>query len=83
MLRIVATQLKVTPECWAEYGQRAETRREHLLELQSNFSFQTLTTRHYRASIQSLEELALQTDKGMVLACELAEGMRRKRVLLP
>ena len=54
LLRMVATQLKVTPECWAEYGQRAETRREHLLELQSNFSFQTFTTRHYRASIQML-----------------------------
>ena len=54
LLRMVATQLKVTPECWAEYGQRAETRCEHLLELQSNFSFQTFTTRHYRASIQML-----------------------------
>ncbi|MBN8758468.1 Tn3 family transposase [Variovorax sp. SCN45] len=83
LLRMVAAQLKVTPECWAEYGQRAETRREHLLELQSNFGFQTFTTRHYRASIQSLEELALQTDKGIVLASELADGLRRKSILLP
>ncbi len=83
LLRMVAAQLKVTPECWAEYGQRAETRREHLLELQSNFGFQTFTTRHYRASIQSLEELALQTDKGIVLASELTDGMRRKSILLP
>lgn len=83
LLRMVAAQLKVTPECWAEYGQRAETRREHLLELQSNFGFQTFTTRHYRASIQSLEELALQTDKGIVLASELTDGMRQKSILLP
>ena len=74
LLRMVAAQLKVTPECWAEYGQRAETRREHLLELQSNFGFQTFTTRHYRASIQSLEELALQTDKGIVLAASIKQG---------
>ena len=83
LLRMVAAQLKVMPECWVEYGQRAETRREHLLELQSIFSFQTFTTRHYRASIQSLEDLALQTDKGIVLASELADGLRRKSILLP
>ena len=83
LLCMVAAQLKVTPECWAEYGQRAETRREHLLELQSIFSFQTFTTRHYRASIQSLEDLALQTDKGIVLASELTDGLRRKSILLP
>ena len=83
LLRMVAAQLKVTPECWAEYGQRAETRREHLLELQSIFGFQTFTTRHYRASIQSLDEHAMQTDKGIVLASELADGLRRKSILLP
>ena len=27
LLRLVATQLKVPPEAWADYGQRAETRR--------------------------------------------------------
>jgi len=83
LLGMVAAQLKVAPECWAEYGQRAETRREHLLELQSIFGFHTFTTRHYRASIQSLEDLAWQTDKGIVLASELVEGLRRKNVLLP
>jgi len=83
LLRMVAAQLKVTPECWVDYGQRAETRREHLLELQSIFGFQTFTTRHYRASIQSLDEHAMQTDKGIVLASELADGLRRKSILLP
>ncbi|WP_189662923.1 DUF4158 domain-containing protein, partial [Pseudomonas amygdali] len=47
LLRLVATQLKVPPEAWADYGQRAETRREHLLELQTLFEFQPFTTRHY------------------------------------
>ncbi len=41
LLRLVATQLKVPPEAWADYGQRAETRREHLLELQALFEFHT------------------------------------------
>ena len=83
LLRLVATQLKVPPEAWADYGQRAETRREHLLELQSIFGFQAFATRHYRPSVHSLDELAWQTDKGIVLATELIEGLRQKSVLLP
>lgn len=39
LLRLVATQLKVSPDAWSDYGQRAETRREHLLELQTIFGF--------------------------------------------
>jgi len=83
LLRIVATQLKVPVELWAEYGRRAETRREHLLELQSVFGFKPFTMRHYRLSIHSLDELAWQTDKGIVLASALVEGLRRQSVLLP
>lgn len=83
LLRLVAMQLKVPTEAWADYGQRAETRREHLLELQSVFGFQTFTTRNYRPSVHSLDELAWQTDKGIVLATALVDGLRRKGVLLP
>ena len=83
LLRLVASQLKVPPEAWADYGQRAETRREHLLELQSVFGFQPFTTRHYRPSVYSLDELAWQTDKGIVLATALVDGLRRKSILLP
>ena len=39
LLRLVATQLRVPPEAWTDYGQRAETGREHLLELQSVFGY--------------------------------------------
>ncbi|RMR63868.1 Transposase, Tn3 family, partial [Pseudomonas savastanoi pv. fraxini] len=83
LLRLVATQLKVPPEAWADYGQRAETRREHLLELQALFEFQPFTTRHYRPCVHSLDELAWQSDKGFVLATELVEGLRRQNILLP
>ncbi len=56
LLRLVATQLKVPPEAWKDCGQRAETRREHLLERQSVFGFQPFTTRHYRPSVNRLDE---------------------------
>ena len=84
LLRIVAAQLKVPVESWNDYGQREQTRREHLLELQSVFGFQPFTTiNHYRSAVHSLKELAWQTGKGIVLAVSLVENLRQKSILLP
>ena len=85
LLNIVAKELNVLREAWNDYGhQRAETRREHLSELQAAYGFQSFTTlSHYRAAVHSLGELALQTDKGIVLASTLVESLRSKGVLLP
>lgn len=84
VLTLAADQLKVSPDVWQDYGRRDQTRREHLVELQAAFGFQPFTTlSHYRAAVHSLDDLARQTDKGIVLARELADGLRRKSVLLP
>lgn len=83
MLRLIATQLNVSVDSWTQYGQRAETRREHLLELQSIFGFQPFTMQHYRSAVHGLDELAWQTDKGMVLASALIEWLRSRLILLP
>jgi hypothetical protein len=84
LLKWVADQLKVGVESWPDYGQREQTRREHLVELQTVFGFQPFTTlNHYRTAVHSLYELAWQTDKGIVLANELVEGLRHRCVLLP
>ncbi|HBR5099697.1 TPA: DUF4158 domain-containing protein, partial [Klebsiella pneumoniae] len=37
-------------------------------ELQTVFGFQPFTIGHYRQAVQLLTELAMQTDKGIVLA---------------
>lgn len=83
LLRMVATQLKVPEDCWGEYAQREQTRREHLVELQNTFGFQTFTLRYYRPAVHSLADLAWQTDKGIVLATALVENLRQQHVLLP
>ncbi len=83
LLKMVADQLKVGVESWDEYGQREQTRREHLVELQTVFGFQPFTMRHYRQAVQSLTELAMQTDKGIVLASTLIEHLRQQSVILP
>ncbi len=73
LLRMVAAQLKMPVESWSEYGQREQTRREHLVELQTVFGFKPFTMSHYRQAVHTLTELALQTDKGIVLASALVE----------
>ena len=80
LLKLVANQLKMPPDMWQNYGQREQTRREHLVELQTAFGFQPFSTaNHYRAAVHGLNELAWQTDKGFVLATDLVDGLRRKK----
>ena len=83
LLKLVADQIKVNIESWGEYGQREQTRREHLVELQTVFSFQPFTMSHYRQAVHTLTELAMQTDKGIVLASALIEHLRRLSIILP
>ena len=84
LLRIVTDQLKLSGDIWNDYSQRPETRREHLLELQSIYGFQSFTTfHHYRDAVYGLSNLAWQTDKGIVLARELVDQLRNRNILLP
>ena len=83
VLAFVATQLKLSVPEWAVYGQREQTRREHLLELQAAFGFQAFGLPHYRAAMPWLAEVARQTDKGVVLVQALMGHLRRQGILLP
>ncbi|HIE4356009.1 TPA: Tn3 family transposase, partial [Proteus mirabilis] len=56
---------------------------EHLSELQTVFGFRPFTMSHYRQAVQMLTELAMQTDKGIVLASALIGHLRRQSVILP
>jgi TnpA family transposase len=82
LLKLVADQLKVAAERWDEYGQREQTRRNHLVELQIAFGFQIFAIGHYQQAVRTLTELAMQTDKGIVLASALIEHLRRKSIVL-
>ncbi len=84
LLAFVSQQLGVDSASWEQYGQREQTRREHLIELQTALALQTFTTtHHYQPSIHSLSDLARQTDKGIVLATVLIEKLRQQKILLP
>lgn len=80
---MVASQLKIPTEQWSEYGKREQTRREHLIELKLFFGFKSFTMSYYKKEVTTLTELALQTTKGIVLAKELVENLRKQSILLP
>ena len=83
LLRWVAKRLGVSPQGWSKYGRRDTTRREHLGELQVALGFTGFNASHHRMALRSLDEVALQTDKGILLAQNLVEWLRRKAILLP
>ena len=84
LLRMVTAQIKAPPDAWGRYSERAETRREHLLELQAVLGLHSFTTaQHYRFAVHGLDELAWQTDKGIVLAAALIASLRQQSLLLP
>ena len=83
LLAIVGRQLHIEPEVWPKYAKRAETRREHLAELQAWLDLTPFAIADYRRFVGELAELAQQTDRGMVLAEVLVELLRKQRIILP
>jgi hypothetical protein len=67
---------------WNFYAEREETRREHLLELQEHFGFQTFTRAHYRQFASELAALSDQTHQGMLLAGKRS-GLKTSDLLVP
>jgi len=82
-LQWIGKQIGVDAACWPQYAGRAETRRDHLLELRAYLGMEQFGLRHYRQASSAIGELAMQTDKGIVLAGALIEHLRRKSVILP
>jgi TnpA family transposase len=83
LLNQAADQLKVQVESWDEYGRREQTRREHLVELQTWLGMTMFPASNYRPLVLQLADLARQKDRGIVLAEALVELLRQQRVILP
>jgi TnpA family transposase len=83
MLQFVAQQVKVNPVLWPQYAERAETRREHLIGLQAAFGFKPFSEAYYRNQVQRLSNIAMQTDKGIIVATELVHDLRKKQIIVP
>jgi len=83
LLNLVADQLGISVNSWNEYGQREQTRREHLVELQEWLNLSPFNISEFRPFIYQLAEQAQQTDRGIVLAKALVEMLRQRHIILP
>ena len=83
VIQYVASQLNSSPENFDNYGKRKNTFHEHSIELQTVFGFKLFSSLIYDEQLLLLEELGLQTDKGIVLAMTLIANLRSQKILLP
>jgi len=83
LIRWIGQQLHIDPACWPQYAEREETRREHLLELRAYLGIVPFGLAHLRQAMHATTDLALQTDKGIVLVSTLVENLRRQAIILP
>ncbi len=83
VLTFLADQIGISPEAWENYDRGAATSRRHALELQRVFGFTSFTALEHRLVVEALSASALVTDHGFMLAEELVESFRRRKVLLP
>lgn len=83
LLQWLGRQLRIDPICWQQYAEREETRREHLLELRAYLGLTPFGLTHFRHSVIALSALALQIDKGVVLAEHTQNILRQQHIILP
>ncbi|HQR96956.1 MULTISPECIES: Tn3 family transposase [unclassified Polaromonas] len=83
LLGWIGRQLRIDPACWPQYAERETTRREHLLELRTYLGMEPFVLAHYRQAVHAATELALQTDKGIVLAGSVLDTLRHRHIIIP
>ena len=83
VIQWIARQVQSDAATWQQYGARDETRREHFQEIRAYLSLSAFGLPDFRKLVHCLADLAMQTDKGMVLATAALETLWRQRVILP
>jgi TnpA family transposase len=83
MLAFVAKQLGADPKLFDDYAHRAETRREHLLELQQRLGLRSFRLADWRACLQAGANAAWATDRGEPIVQAMLAPLRAGNVLIP
>jgi TnpA family transposase len=83
MLVFIAQQIDVDPTLFGEYARRAETRREHLLELQRLLRLRSFGLADWRACLRVGADAAWATDCGEPIVQAMLVHLRANGVLLP
>jgi TnpA family transposase len=83
MLTFVAYQLGADPKLFEDYAHRAETRREHLLELQQHLRQRSFRLADWRACLHAGANAAWATDRGEPIVQAMLTHLRAERVIVP
>jgi len=83
MIQWISRQIQSDPATWPQYGVRDQTRREHFQELRTYLSLSAFSLPDFRKLAHSLADLAMQTDKGLLLAAKALETLRQRNIILP
>jgi hypothetical protein len=83
MLAFVASQVGIDPELFGEYAHRAETRREHLLELQKLLHLRSFRLGDWRSCLQIGANAAWATDRGEPIVSAMLAHLRAVNVVIP
>ena len=68
--------------CWVRCAEGEETRREHRLELRAYLGIVPFGLAHLHQAMHTTTDLALQTDKGVVLAASGLDTLRQQHLPL-
>lgn len=83
IIQWISAQVGVEANEWTKYANRQETRREHFQELCTYLKLSPFGLSSYRYLLNNLTDLAMQTDKGIVLVEKGLELLRLRKIILP
>src|ERR1700756_3495233 len=83
MLDFVAKQIGADPALFGEYARRAETRREHLLELHKFLGLRGFGLDDWRSCLHAGADAAWATDRGEPIVQAMPDHLRAKNCVLP
>ena len=83
LIHWVARTLWMDSSVWHDYARRDETRREHYQTLLAYLQLKPFGLSSFRLLIGTLTELALQTDKGILLAAHALDHLRNEKTVIP
>jgi hypothetical protein len=80
LLQWIGRQLRIDPSCWPSM-QRGRNPARASVELRAYLGMEPFGLAHYRQAVHAATELALQTDKGIMLANSVLDDLRHRRHL--
>ena len=83
IIEFLARQLDVSPEAISSYGERAQTRTNHLTEIESLLGFHKTSAAEKRQIERWLRERALEHDRPLFLLQLLCERLHQQKIIRP